>query len=322
MDTLATSFTRSQLALKPVDISAYAQGNTGVPYVTTFESGTTGPHVMINALTHGNEVCGAHVLKFLFETGVRPARGKLTLSFSNVVAYDSFDEDHPGASRYLDEDFNRLWSPGVLDGDRQSRELSRARELRPIVDQADHLLDLHSMQTESPALALAGLTSKGLDLAKTVGVPAHVIVDAGHAEGTRLRDYGAFGEPGDPKSALLVECGQHWLDSSRAVAIECALRFLLRFSAISEESAAAHLPDTPPAPQRIIEVTQAVANRSGGFEFSQPYTGLEVIGAAGTLIARDGHEEIRTPYDECVLVMPSRRLRAGQTAVRFGRFIS
>ncbi len=327
MDTLATSFTRSHLALKPVGISAHAQGNTGVPYVTTFDSsaggkGETGPHLMINALTHGNEVCGAHALKFLFETGVRPVRGKLTLSFANVAAYDSFDENHPGASRYLDEDFNRLWSPEVLDGDRQSRELSRARELRPIVDQADHLLDLHSMQTESPALALAGLTSKGLDLATTVGAPSHIVVDAGHAEGTRLRDYGAFGDPGDPKSALLVECGQHWLRDSGIVAIECALRFLLRFGAISQEFAASHLPEAAVAPQRVIEVTDAVTVRDGGFKFSEPYTGLEVIAATGTLIGRDGSEEIRTPYDDCVLVMPSRRLRAGQTAVRFGRYIS
>ena len=327
MDTLAASPARLRLELKPVDISAYARGNTGVPYVTTFNSGQSdrkksGPHLMINALTHGNEVCGAHALKFLFEAGVRPARGKLTLSFANVAAYDSFDEDHPGASRYLDEDFNRLWSPEVLDGDRESRELSRARELRPIVDQADHLLDLHSMQTESPPLALAGVTRKGLDLAKTVGAPAHIVVDAGHAEGTRLRDYGAFGDPDDPKSALLVECGQHWLRDSRAVAIECALRFLLRFGAISEELAAAHLPEAPPAPQRIIEVTDAVTVRGGGFDFSGPYTGLEVIGAAGTLIGRDGNKEIRTPYDDCVLVMPSRKLRAGQTAVRFGRYIS
>ncbi len=178
------------------------------------------------------------------------------------------------------------------------------------------------MQTESPPLALAGFARKGLDLAKTVGAPAHIVVDAGHAEGTRLRDYGGFGDPDDPRSALLVECGQHWLRDSRAVAIECALRFLLRFGAISPEFAAAHLPDAPPAPQRVIEVTDAVTVRDGGFKFSEAYTGLEVIGATGTLIGRDGTEEIRTPYNDCVLVMPSRRLRAGQTAVRFGRYIS
>ncbi|MFL2542015.1 MAG: succinylglutamate desuccinylase, partial [Candidatus Latescibacterota bacterium] len=34
------------------DISAYRVGNTGIDYVTTFDSGTAGPHVMISAVTH------------------------------------------------------------------------------------------------------------------------------------------------------------------------------------------------------------------------------------------------------------------------------
>ena len=44
---------------------------------------------------------------------------------------------------------------------------------------------------------------------------------------------------------------------------------------------------------------------------------------AGTLVARDGDTEIRTPYDECALVMPMRRrARPGDTAVRLGRFVN
>jgi hypothetical protein len=46
-----------------------------------------------------------------------------------------------------------------------------------------------------------------------------------------------------------------------------------------------------------------------------------VIAKAGTVIAYDGSEPIRTPYDGCVLIMPSRRLARGFTAVRLGRFV-
>jgi hypothetical protein len=46
----------------------------------------------------------------------------------------------PTASRFVDEDFNRLWSPATLDGSRQSVELARAQTLRPIVDSVDFLL--------------------------------------------------------------------------------------------------------------------------------------------------------------------------------------
>ena len=45
--------------LLPVDISAYAEGNTGIDYVHGFNGPSAGPHVVVNALTHGNELCGA-----------------------------------------------------------------------------------------------------------------------------------------------------------------------------------------------------------------------------------------------------------------------
>ena len=45
--------------LSAPDISPYRDGNTGVDYVHTFDSGRPGPDVMINAVIHGNEICGA-----------------------------------------------------------------------------------------------------------------------------------------------------------------------------------------------------------------------------------------------------------------------
>ena len=72
--------------LSPPDIEAYRSGNTGVDYVSTFASGIAGPDVLVAALTHGNEICGAIALDRLFRAGLRPRRGKLTLAFANVAA--------------------------------------------------------------------------------------------------------------------------------------------------------------------------------------------------------------------------------------------
>ena len=47
------------------DISAWRTGNTGVEGVWQFDSGQPGRHVLITALVHGNEVCGAWALKGL-----------------------------------------------------------------------------------------------------------------------------------------------------------------------------------------------------------------------------------------------------------------
>ena len=71
----------------------------------------------------------------------------------------------------------------------------------------------------------------------------------------------------------------------------------------------------------MVEVTDAVTVNGGPFRFTQDFQGLEIIPEAGTIIAYDGAMPIRTPYDECILIMPSRRLAPGLTAVRLGQFV-
>ena len=302
------------------DISVYRSGNTGLDYVTTFDSGKPGPHVMVAAVTHGNELCGAITLDFLFRQEIRPKQGKLTFAFNNYRAFLSFNPAQPLLSRFVDEDFNRLWSPEVLDGRRSSAELERARELRPFVDGVDFLLDIHSMQTSVAPLMLAGPLLKGRELAGALGVPVYVVSDEGHAAGRRLRDYGDFGDPSSKKNALLVECGQHWEKASADVSLQTALRFLLACDAVEPESVEAHLTLVEGA-QKFVEVTDVVTIKTNAFTFVEPYRGLEVIPEAGTLLGRDGGEDVRTPHDNCILIMPSRRLFPGQTAVRLGRFL-
>jgi predicted deacylase len=309
--------------LAPPDISAYRAGNTGVDYVTTFTAGEPGPHVAVLGLTHGNEICGAITIDKLFRADIRPRRGKLTLGFNNVAAFLEFDARYPIASRYIDEDFNRLWAPATLDGPRSSAELQRARVMRPIVDSVDYLLDLHSMQHATAPLMLAGLLDKSRALARQLGIPELIMCDAGHAAGPRMRDYGGFGDPSSPKAALLIEAGQHWEKRAAEVATDVTLRFLMTLGTVMHDDVAAlGGPDFDAHPQqKVIEVTEAVTITGNRFEFVEPYIGLEVIAKKGSVIGRDGDLKIRTPYDNCVLIMPSRRLVRGQTAVRLGRYV-
>jgi hypothetical protein len=60
---------------------------------------------------------------------------------------------------------------------------------------------------------------------------------------------------------------------------------------------------------------------SDRFAFALPVHGLMVIPKAGTLLATDADREVRTPHDDCVLIMPTRRPKVGETAVRLGRFV-
>ena len=311
----------AEVHLHPCDISAYRAGNTGVDYVTTFDSGAPGPHLMINALVHGNELCGAHALRYLFENDLRPVRGRLTLSFANVAAYGSFDANFPYLSRFVDEDFNRLWDAATLDGERRSVELARARAMRPVVDTVDSLLDIHSVDLPQPAMLLAGVRARGRGLAAALARPRHVVIDAGHAAGRRLRDYAGFDDPASGKTACLVECGYHFHEAAVDIAVETALRFLRHHRAAPTDFLDQHLGHATDEEQMFVEVSGPVTIETDDFRFARPFGGFEIVEDEGTLIGRDGDREIRTPYPRCVMVMPAREPARGKTAVRLGRIV-
>ena len=307
------------------DISAWRAGNTGTEGVWHFDSGAQGRHVMISALIHGNELCGAWALKGLLEAGVRPQRGALTLAFCNLAAFVRFDAANHDASRFVEQDMNRQWSDERIDA-ADTQERRRAAQLRPYVAEADWLLDLHSMHEPCAPLMLTGVQPRNLELARAMRSPEHVVVDAGHKDGTRMRDYGRFGLPdaeaGDSRS-LLIECGFHGDPASRAVAQNQCERFLTAAGTLDTAEAARLLPGwrLPDAPRQwTLEVTGPVVAKSECFTFTEPFTGLEVFPRAGTVIGDNDGEPVTTPYDDCVLVMPStRQAREGVTVVRFAR---
>ena len=122
----------------------------------------------VNALTHGNEICGAIALDRLFQSGIRPARGKLTLPSPMSRAYRAFDRANPDAVALS----RRGFQPPVGRGDaRRPAPQRRARRapgvLRPLYDSADLLLDIHSMQYATAPLMLIGLAPKTEAFART-----------------------------------------------------------------------------------------------------------------------------------------------------------
>jgi len=105
------------------DISPYKKGNTGIDYIHTFDSKKPGPHVLISAVVHGNEPCGAIAIDWFMKQSHRPIQGKLSLAFMNVEAYLAFDPKNPNRTRWVEEDFNRLWGPGVLQDSSRKKNL-------------------------------------------------------------------------------------------------------------------------------------------------------------------------------------------------------
>jgi predicted deacylase len=310
--TLPADLPRFPVYLAAPDLSPWADGNTGIPGFTTRDSGQPGPHVVLVSLIHGNEIAGAIVMDQMLRGNFSPALGKLTFGFANLAAFKKFDPQNPVASRFVEEDMNRVWDDAQLFGVRRSAELDRAREIRRVIDQADIVLDLHSMLWPSDPLLLCGPATQGRILATAIATPATVIADQGHAGGKRLIDYGRFTEAGSTAACILVEAGQHWEPATVTQTRKTINRLLV------------HCGMAPPPPEFCptpvyAEVEAVVTAKTNRFTFTRPFRGGEVVARAGTIIAHDGETEITTPFDDCLLVMPSLRPSRGHTAVRLAR---
>jgi len=324
MTTVATlvppALPRFDVVVVAPDLDPWLEGNTGIRGFTTRDSGETGPHVILVSLIHGNEIAGAVALDRLLRAGLQPLRGRLTFGFANIAAFERFDPVEPIASRYVEEDLNRVWDRTWLGGSRRSVELDRAREMRPLIDTADVLLDLHSMLWPSDPLILCGSTMKGRRLAQGIGTPALVVSDPGHSNGRRLIDYAPFADPELAPVATLVEAGQHWQAGTVDATIEAIAGLLRQLGMVAPDDPLLP-PRTTRLPSAFAEVTTVVTAKTAGFAFVQPYRGGQIIRKRDTLLAVDGATDIRTPYNNCLLVMPSLRPSRGHTAVRLARVI-
>ncbi len=324
---MTTTPSTLKVELSAPDISAYRQSNVGIDYVTRMDSGKPGPHVIVQALTHGNELSGAITLDYLFKQKFQPVCGVVSFIFANVAAYALWDPQNPDGNRYVEEDFNRVWSDEVLNGQRDSVELRRARELVAYIDTADFLLDLHSMSAPSAPLMVCGVRPKGgqksVNLSAKIGLPEWLMMDTGHANGLRMIERAAFGDPHKHNTAILLEAGQHWEKACEQIARETTLKFL-KVTGVADAQWVDARCSLPPVEQQVVQVTEGYAAKSLDFEWLDVYNGLEVIEQAGKALAEDAGHTVRSPYDNAVLVMPTRskRFAVGNTMVRFGRIES
>ena len=294
----------------PRDLSRYRAGNTGIPYVHRFESGRPGPHVMVNALTHGNEFCGMVAVCHLLDSGVRPKIGTLTLSFANVAAYESFDADQPFESRLITHNLNRIWSAAQLAGDEDSVELRRAREMRPAVVAADHILDIHSTSQDVVPFWVYPAFERNAAVASALPRPeVHLVMPAGLGSGTPLIQHGAHGQAASSAgAALVVECGQHFKQTTADFAVHVAEDFLAHFGLVDRKLPARS------SPPRRFELLRTHVIQHESFAFTRPVVGFESFDE-GELIATDGALEIRAPCDCCTLFMPARSAIVGREGV-------
>jgi predicted deacylase len=224
----------------------------------------------------------------------------------------------PGC-RFLDHNISRIWTREFLSGPEDGRELRRARALAPFAAEADVLLDIHSTPYNPtpffpirPQARRQALAAKLGSPATHVLIPEHVLGDAAMAEYGRLGD-----EPGEAVG-LMVECGLHYARASVEVATSTCYRLLAHYGLVSREAAEPRITWHDTRPRRDFRMTDRVIARTGAVRYLFEPSRYQVFGK-GEIVAWDGDEPIRAPYDDCCPLWVPKRVGPGGVALIFTR---
>lgn len=264
-----------------------------------------GPRIGILGTIHGNETCGLEVLRQLrreAEAGQLPlAGGTLVLIHGNPAATEA-------GVRFLGEDLNRILDYGFIETLRRQAwtpEHHRAVALRPVLEELDALLDLHSATEETPPFAIANDVAEAYALASRLGM-AHVT--RAWSDVSERVTIGVLQRRGRP--GLSVECGRHGTDDAVVEGMRLARGYLVATGVVHGE--------LPPAVDTVVlEVREVLKKPSAEFRFASPLRGLEEL-PAGHLIGSDGTIQVRCS-EPSVALLPNDGVAVGDDILYLAR---
>jgi hypothetical protein len=301
------------------DLSAYERGNAGIRYAYTFDSGKPGPHVLITGLSHGNEPGGRESVTTLIDRAIVPLRGKLSLALLNIDAYYASNGVDPYGTRFVETDFNRVWDPAILDSDKDTVELRRAREVRPLVDSADVLLDIHATPYEATPYFVQKPGSRGIDLANRLGIPrTRIHFEQGSAHSPTITNYRQFAAPDSTATAVSLETGLFFARTSAQCALTVAVRLLHETGLVAPDALTELETWSDPGPVRTVRVLypEIVETTDIALLF-RPETFRAY--AKGAVVAFDGDRPIAAPFDGAVPMWIKQKFEANIQAFMWGR---
>lgn len=257
------------------------------------------PHLVVVGGTHGDEPCGLQALQKLREAaqdGTLPAfEGTLVLLHGNPEATRQgrrFTEGGTDLNRLFDFAFEQQ-----LSRDHWSYEHERAQMLRPLLEQASALLDLHSTSQPTPPFVIATELEGSARLADALGCEFAV---KGWIGPGMLGDRVMLA-PLDVRHApsVAVECGAHTAADAGATAHRVALAFLKHMGGQPADTAR----------PRWLRLHDAVRKPSSEFRFTESWRGFQRL-EAGTVLGQDAMLELKVRAPGFI-VMPNDRVPVG-----------
>jgi predicted deacylase len=205
---LALSFEMNSTISPQMDPTTKSRPDLSQHLIGTYDLGVPGPIFVFVGGMHGNEPAGVWALQELLlqlEQEQLPLRGRLVCFAGNLEALRL-------GERYIDRDFNRVWSEedlaagpdsGIHEFDLRDRLLPEIEKVIEGATQPVVFLDLHSTSAGGSPFSIIGDTEENRRIAFALPVPVILGLEE-NVEGALL---GYFGERGH--IAVGFEGGQH-----------------------------------------------------------------------------------------------------------------
>jgi succinylglutamate desuccinylase len=244
-----------------------------------------GPTSIVLAGVHGNERCGVEALGRMLPS-LKIQKGRVLFGYGSPRAIMR-------NVRLTESDLNAMFKPDDMlpPEKRRSYEYARAQFLKPYLDQADVLLDIHASNTPgSPSFAIC--ESNASDIVRFL--PVSIVASGFDQVQPGGTDY-YMNQKG--KIGICIECGYVGDPASTEVAQRSITAFLVSRGHIGGE--------LQTYAQSSIRMSFMYITRTG-FLPANPFKDFESV-AAGQLIGVDGREEVRAQEGGIILFSRNRK---------------
>lgn len=270
--------------------------------IDVFEGARPGNDLVVIAGVHGNETCGIEAVRQLLPTLTIDA-GRVTFLLGNPRAAEA-------GVRFVEQNLNRLFRPDseLSDTQKASYEYRRSRELMPLLESADAVLDIHSSGTK--------------DTQPFVICDRTVTYETARSLDFRIISYGwETIEPGGTNDFVLqngkigigIECGYHEDPDAVGLALEAINRFLARMGAV-------HAPVADKAGEQRVIRASGIHKTVTDFSPVRIFADFEPVDE-GVIIGTDGNAPVLMPHDGVVIFVRN-RTGSGEEACIYGVEVS
>lgn len=282
--------------------------------IGSIEGNENGPTIIALAGMHGNEPSGVDALENVFDMLMAAQvrlKGRLIGIRSNLEALRA-------NVRYVDEDMNRIWFPGIVDQIRNSEaeelESSERVEMKQIMNLIDDyikdgnsesvvLADLHSFSAEGCMFAITAEKKKHVDLLSSLHIPLIFGIE-NTLRGTALRYYQDQGY-----MTFALEGGQHTNDLT-IYNVTAALMMLLKNCGVIDADSIDKLKEfdrhlkehTQNVPPKVELIYQHIIEEGDNFSMRSGFKNFQYV-KKGEWLANDREGKIRAQCDGYI-VMP------------------